>query len=133
MAKIETALAMLAGGGSVGEEFFQLATAALVQGLGCRWAGIYCLSDDKKSVRLLASTGVEAPLEPGLFALDGMPVAALYAAPSLGQLHITEDLAACFPNTGICLASTCVVTARRFFTIPAAVPPDMYSSLMTMR
>ncbi|MBT4690719.1 MAG: PAS domain S-box protein [Rhodospirillaceae bacterium] len=98
MAKIEKALAMLAGGGSVGEDFFELATAALVQGLGCRWAGISCLSDDKKSVRLLASSGVEAPLDPGLFSLKTMPVAALYADPSLGQLHITDDLAARFPK-----------------------------------
>jgi PAS domain S-box-containing protein len=98
MARIEKALAMLAGGASVGEEFFQLATAALVQGLGCRWAGISCLSDDKKSVRLLASTGAEVPLEPGLYALNGMPVAALYADPSSGRLHITDDLAARFPK-----------------------------------
>lgn len=132
MANIEKALAMLASGASVGDEFFELAVTVLVEGLGCRWAGISCLSDDAKSVRLLASAGVEAPLERGLFPLDDMPVAVLYADPSPGRLDITDDLAARFPKYRDLLGVDLRRYSAALFQHSDGRPAAM-SSLLTIR
>ncbi|MBT5194424.1 MAG: PAS domain S-box protein, partial [Rhodospirillaceae bacterium] len=98
MPDITKALAMLAGADSVGDEFFETATTALLAGLGCRLAGISCLSDDGKFVRALApiEDGVLVQLPP--IALAEIPAGALYDDPGSEPLHIAGDLGVRFPN-----------------------------------
>ena len=93
MPNIAKALTMLASESSVGDDFFATATTALVKGLGCRLAGISCLSDGGEFVRMLAPAGQDAFADLLRFPLAGLPGESLYQAPEAGFLHITDDFA----------------------------------------
>lgn len=98
MPDIAKALAMLAGGNSVGDSFFEIAASALILGMDCRWAGVSCLSDNAKSVEVMTLAGADAPFSPARYLLQGMPAEALYADPSPGRLLVLDDVAARFPK-----------------------------------
>ena len=93
MPNIAKALTMLASASSVGDDFFATATTALVKGLGCRLAGISCLSDGGEFVRMLPPAGEDAFADLLPFPLAGLPGESLYQAPEAGLLHITDDFA----------------------------------------
>ena len=97
MANIAKALAMLAGGNSVGDDFFETVTAAMVEGLDCRWAGVSYLSDDGKSVKNMALAGDDSPFGLGRISLEGTPAQSLYADLSSGPLYLGEDMTTLFP------------------------------------
>jgi hypothetical protein len=97
MANITKALIMLASKDAVGDGFFKVATAALREGLGCRWAGISYLSDDRKSIRNIAVAGVDHPFLTTRVPLEGIPAQTLYANSTSPTVEISAGLADRYP------------------------------------
>jgi hypothetical protein len=91
-------LAMLAGAGSVGEKFFATATAALVDEFGCRIAGVACLSDGGKFLRILAPAGDGVVKDLLRLDLNYVPARALYDKSASSPMHIIGDFADKFPT-----------------------------------
>ncbi len=83
----EEALELLAGRTAFGAAFFDVATEALVSGLGYRLGGVALLSADGKSVELLSLQDRKGKAGPQSYPLAGSPCRRVYKAKS-GQPHV---------------------------------------------
>ena len=83
----ERALSLLAGGIADGRAFFDLATEALVIGLGYRWGGVARLSEGGERLELMSLREYDRLRTPLSYDLAGSPCEKVYGAPK-GQAHI---------------------------------------------
>ncbi len=123
MPDIAKALAMLAGGDAASDKFFDIAADALLLGMGCRMAGISCLSDQGQSVRIIANAGGELPDLWANVPLEGMVAQPIYSAPPPDALY-TLDAAglARFPDIRTGLGFTMVQYCAKLFRHPDGRP-----------
>ena len=100
MQSIEKALSILAGTPTSGTTFFQRAAEALAVGLGCRWAGIVRLSEDRAICETLAAIADGRPSEPLSYPLAGTPCAEIYgsADATATRCFYPSGLASRFPD-----------------------------------
>ncbi len=100
MRNSEDALALLAGKGVSGVEFFEVAALALAVGIGCRWAGVVRRSDDGTDAVLMALAADQKLVDVFTYPLDGTPCYEIYrqASKTRPRCFFADNLPSRFPD-----------------------------------
>ncbi len=100
MSGIEEALALLAGKGSSGREFFEVAARALSVGLGIRWACVVKRERGSETAELLAVSERGNRSATFSYPLQGTPCLEVYKRADEKRPHcfVADDVAEAFPN-----------------------------------